>query len=381
MRSEFLLEDDVVFLNHGSFGACPREVHDEYQRLQRQLERQPVRFLQREYPNLIAQARAALAEFIGASDTEVVFVSNPTYAVNEIVRSLDLNPGDEVLISNHEYGACRNAWDYMAAARGFEVIEQDIPLPYSDEAFIERFWQRVTAQTKVIFLSHITSPTALTLPVAEICHRAGERGILTVIDGAHAPGQMELDLQHMQPDFYVATCHKWLCAPKGSAFMYARQAVQHKIEPLIVGWGWGSERRLFDSGSNFLDYHEWLGTHDPSAYLSVPAAIAFQRQHDWHSVRNRCHQLAIDVIEAATSRIPQLTRVHSNQYFQQMALLELHQRVEPFEFRQRLYERHLVEVPVTHLGERQFLRVSLQAYNTPADVDKFVDAVARELEG
>ena len=217
---EFLLDPDVVFLNHGSFGACPREVHDEYQRIQRRLELQPVRFIERELPRLLAAARETLARFIGADDDEVVFVTNPTFAVNEIVRSLVLHADDEVLVSDQEYGACRNAWRYMSQQRGFSVVEQSIRLPVtSDEEIIECFWSGVTDNTKVIFLSHITSPTALTIPVAEICRRARMRGIITVIDGAHAPGQIEVNMKAIGADFYTGTCHKWLCAPKGAGFI------------------------------------------------------------------------------------------------------------------------------------------------------------------
>ena len=196
MRSEFQLDPDVAFLNHGSFGACPRVVHEEFARLHRQLESEPVRFMQRELPELHAAARQRLAEYLHAEHDEVVFVPNPTFAVNEIARSLKLKADDEVLTTNHEYGACRNAWKFMARKCGFEIRVQEIPLSLtSNEEFVEAFWSGVTERTRVIFLSHITSPTAVTWPVAEICRRARERNIIALVDGAHGPSQLPLDMK------------------------------------------------------------------------------------------------------------------------------------------------------------------------------------------
>lgn len=371
---EFMLEPGVVFLNHGSFGACPRDVHDEYQRLQRRLEAQPVRFLQRELPDLLGQARAQLARFIGSDAGDVVFVPNPTFAVNEIARSLRLAPRDEVLMSDHEYGACRNAWRFMAPRVGFSIVEAPVPLPVgSDEEIVERLWAGVTSRTKAIFLSHITSPTALTLPVAEICRRARQRGIVTVIDGAHVPGQIDLDVTAVGADFYVATCHKWMCAPKGSAFFHARREMQHLIEPLVVGWGWG-EDRLVDRGSDFLDFHEWLGTDDPSAYLTVPRAIEFQAANDWPAVRSTCHELAVDTADRA-SAIPGVEAVHEPDSYAQMVLLELTGSTgsrDPSPIQTRLYDEHRVEVPVISWNGRVFVRVSVQAYNTVDDIEALV---------
>lgn len=376
---QFLLEPGVVYLNHGSFGACPREVHNEYQRLQRQLESQPTRFLQREFPDLLLAARVRLADYIGATAEELVFVSNPTYAVNEIARSLKLGSADEVLCSDQEYGACLNAWQFMSAKNGFRVVQQPISIPAaSDEQMIEQFWSRVTDATRVIFLSHITSPTALTMPVRAICRRAAQRNILTVIDGAHAPGQIEIDVHDIGADFYVGTCHKWMCAPKGSGFLYARRELQSLMEPLVVGWGWGEEHRQINSGSDFLDAHQWLGTHDPAAYLSVPRAIEFQAEHDWPAVRTRCHELAVAAANRA-ARIPGVQRVHADAFFHQMSLVELTESCEVDELKTRLYNEYRVEVPVVSWKGRSFIRISIQAYNTQADVDQFVRALRSVL--
>jgi isopenicillin-N epimerase len=275
---EFLLRPGITFLNHGSFGACPRPVFDIYQGWQRKLEEQPVEFLGRQINDLLAMARAPLAAYLGTHADNLVYVPNATYGVNIVARSLELALGDEVLTSDHEYGACDRAWRFVCARRGVRYINQPISLPVeSQEAVVEQLWAGVTERTRVIFLSHITSPTALIFPLAAICRRAREHGIMTLIDGAHAPGQIDLALDQLGADFYTGNCHKWLCAPKSAGFLYARPERQALLHPLVVSWGWES---LNPGVSPFIDYFEWRGTHDPAAYLSVPAAIAFQAQYD-----------------------------------------------------------------------------------------------------
>ncbi|HEV2239161.1 MAG TPA: aminotransferase class V-fold PLP-dependent enzyme, partial [Ktedonobacterales bacterium] len=281
--AEYLLRPGVAFLNHGSFGACPRPVFDAYQHWQRELEGEPVEFLQRRLPALLAEARARLGAFVGTQADNLVFVPNATYAINIIARSLELQPGDEVLGSDHEYGAVARTWRFNCARQGAVWRAQPIPLPItSADEFIERFWAGVTPRTRVIVLSHITSPTALIFPVAEVVRRARERGILTVIDGAHAVGQLDLALDDLGADFYTSNAHKWLCSAKGSAFLFARPEAQALLRPLAVSWGWEA---ITPGPSRYQDYFEWTGTDDPAAYLSVPAAIEFQRRHDWPRVR------------------------------------------------------------------------------------------------
>ena len=380
MRDEFQLDPDVAFLNHGSFGACPREVHDEFARLHRRLESEPVRFIQRELPDLHSAARCRLANYLGANDDEVVFVPNPTFAVNEIARSMELASGDEVLATNHEYGACNNAWKFMSRKLGYEVVRQELPLSLkSNEEFVETLWSGVSEKTRVIYVSHITSPTAVTWPVADICQRAREQGIITLVDGAHGPGQLPLDMKQIGADFYVGACHKWLCASKGSSFFYARREMQQHIEPLIVGWGWGSDRTQFRTGSDFVDFHTWLGTHNPCAYLTVPTAIEFQESRDWNTVRRSCHELAAKLLEQATCELPDVSRVHDDAFFQQMALLEITRPVDEPDLHIRLYENHRVEVPVIRWDDRHFVRASIQAYNTIEDVERLVGALKVEL--
>ncbi|MBI1249833.1 aminotransferase class V-fold PLP-dependent enzyme [bacterium] len=377
--SDFLLDPDVIFLNHGSFGACPRQVFYEYQRWQQRLEQQPVQFLQRELPGLLADARRQVAEYLGAKPTELVFVPNPTFASNTIAKSLDLGPGDEVLISDQEYGACRFAFQSAAQKKGFRIVEQSIPLPVqSNESIVESFWQGVTKNTKLIFLSHITSTTALTLPVAQICERARDAGILTMIDGAHAPGQIGVDLGAIGADFYTATCHKWMCAPKGSGVFHVREDRQHLVEPLVVGWGWGPEK-TFHRDNEFLEHHEWLGTYDPSAYLTVPAAIAWQKECITDEVRQQSCDLAHYAVESA-SQIDGIERVHPDAFFSQMGLIDVTARKFDAEaLKSRLYDTYRIEIPVIRWHDRMFLRVSAHAYTTKGHIDTLLRAL-REIE-
>lgn len=375
-----MLDPEVTFLNHGSFGATPRVVFDEYQRWQRELERQPVEFIGRRGPALLAEARQVLAEYVNAGPDDLVYVTNTTTALNIVARSLNLVPGDQVLTSDLEYGAMDRTWAYLAARQGFAYIRQPTRLPLTThQAFADELWAAVTSQTRVIFLSHITSATALTLPVLEICRRARQAGILTVIDGAHVPGQLPLDLRGLDADFYAGNLHKWLCAPKGSAFLYAHPRVQHLIEPLIVSWGWQSET---PGASTFIDLLEYAGTRDYAAFLSVPAAIHFQREHHWDAVRQSCHALARE----ARLRFAELTGVQplhpdSSDWHMQMAALPLPSGLDAARLKSWLYDEHKIEIPNTSLGGRHFLRISIQGYNRPADVEKLLTATQRCLGG
>ncbi|MBI3975655.1 MAG: aminotransferase class V-fold PLP-dependent enzyme, partial [Armatimonadetes bacterium] len=216
LRALFLLRPDVIFLNHGSFGACPRPVFEAYQGWQRELEAQPVEFLGRRFPDLMREARTALAGFVGADPDDLVYVPNATTGVNIVARSLPLEPGDEVVSTDQEYGAAEKIWRFVCERRGARFIQAPLPVSVgAREQIVEALWAQVTPRTRVLFFSHLTSPTAVILPVAELVRRAREAGIITVIDGAHAAGQIPFALDALGADFYAANCHKWMCAPKG----------------------------------------------------------------------------------------------------------------------------------------------------------------------
>ena len=380
LKNYFLLDPDVIFLNHGSFGATPRPVFAEYQAWQLRLERQPVQFILNGLWDHLAEARQQLGHYVGAKANEIVFIPNSTFGLNVVARSLQLQADDEVLTTNHEYGACDNVWHFLSQKQGFHYVQQPISLPLvSKETLTEQLWQGVTPHTKIIFISHIASSTAVCFPIAEICRRAREAGILTIIDGAHAPGQVALDLQAIDPDFYFGNTHKWLCSPKGSAFLYTRPDKQSLVEPLVVGWGWG-ENRTLSFGSNFLDYTQWLGTNDLSAYLSVPAAIKFQEAHHWTAVRQQCH----DLLTQAMHRICELTGLppiypDETGFYHQMATIPLPQLTDIDALKKELYQVYKIEVPVLMWNGRHFIRVSVQGYNTQSDLDSLVEALTEIL--
>ena len=376
-RDLFLLRPGVTYLNHGSFGACPRSVFDRYQAWQGELEAQPVEFLGRRFSALMRSAREALGGFVGAAPDDLVFVPNATTGLNAVARSLRLAPGDEVLATDHEYGALDRTWTFLCERAQARYVRQSVPLPVSSPGDVaDAVWAGVTPRTRVLFLSHITSTTALVFPVAELVRRARAHGIVSVIDGAHAPGQIDLDLAALGADFYAGNCHKWMNAPKGSAFLFARREAQPLLEPLVVSWGWRAER---PGPSRFVDEHEWQGTRDVAAYLSVPAAIAFMREHGWERVREHCRALAgraRDAVNAVTGRAA-LTTGHDG-WVAQMATMELpgcdHELLQ-----RRLWDEYSVEIPTFAWNGGSYIRVSIQAYNDELDVKTLVEALRRLL--
>lgn len=376
LRKHFLLDPSVTFLNHGSFGATPKPVFYEYQYWQRELETQPVEFLGRRFTSLMAQSRAALGEYLGTHADNLVYTQNVTVSLNIVARSLALSAGDEVLTSDHEYGALDRTWRFLSKEHGFTYINQPVSLE-SKQAFIDSFWSAVTPQTRVIFLSHITSPTALIFPIEEIIKRARAAGIITIIDGAHVPGQLALHLDSLGADFYGGNLHKWLCAPKGAGFLFARPEMQHLLKPLVTSWGYESET---PSRSTFVDHHEWWGTRDVSAFLSVPAAIKFQAKHKWDEVRAACHELAQD----AQTRICDLTglaplHAQSDNWFAQMTCAPLPADTDIVALKARLYDEYKVEIPLVKWNSHKLIRVSIQGYNTKKDVDRLLLVLSKLL--
>jgi len=372
IRDLFMLDPSIVFLNHGSFGATPRAVFEAYQKWQRELERQPVEFLGRRFNDLMRDARAALADYLHTDKSNLTYVTNATVGVNIVARSLKLSTGDEVLSTDHEYGAMDRTWRFVCQKTGARYINQRLPRPLeSREQLIEALWSAVTDRTRAIFLSHITAPTALIFPIEEICQRARAAGILTVIDGAHAPGQITLDLEHIGADFYVGNCHKWMLSPKGAGFLYARPDAQALLEPLVVSWGWESET---PGDSPFIDQHEWQGTRDIAAFLSVPAAIEFMRAHAWDRVRAECHALAREFRQRMTelTGLPPLSP-DSPDWYAQMVALPLPD-CDRNALKRRLYDDYHIEIPLQMWNGSSLSRASFQGYNTREDVDKAMEA-------
>jgi len=376
LRELFLLDPAVVHLNHGSFGACPRPVFAAYQSYQRDLEANTSEGMGR-LNQRVPAAREALAGFVGADPGDLVLVANATTALNAVTRSFPLRAGDVVLGTDHIYGAMRNAWQYACQRAGaeYQEVTLGLPMPPRDE-LVEQIWAAVGPRTRVLFLSHITSPTALTLPVAALIRRAREAGILTVIDGAHAVGQLALDLDELGADCYVASCHKWLMAPKGTGFLHVRREHHGWLAPLVVGWGWGNDP---GERTRLVTEHENQGTHDPAGYLAVADAIAFQREHDWAAVRTRCHERLVAFGErlAELTSEPPLTPDEEG-WFAQMASLPLPAGDMAWLSRE-LRQRYGVVVPIHAFAGRAMIRVSVQGYVTEADLDRCLEGLAALL--
>jgi isopenicillin-N epimerase len=372
VRDLFLLDPDLVFLNHGSYGACPAEVMDAQQRWQREMERNPVEFLGRRSAGLLRAAREALAGHLGADADDLVFVPNATTAVNIVARSLHLQPGDEVLATDHEYGACDATWQRVCAAHGAVYRRAAVPLPFDRARFADHVMAQAGPRTRLVFASHITSTTALSFPVADLCERARQRGVTTLIDGAHAPGQIPLDLSAVGADFYTGNCHKWMCAPKGSAFLHARPEHHAHLHSTVTSWGYaeGSGGQTgFDAylGRSLLERRmQWQGTRDIAAWLAVPAAIEFQRRHHWPAVRARCHAMAVALMHRV-ARASGLPPIAADADFAQMVPLPV-ATADGDALRRRLFDDHRIEVPVTQHGAQHFVRVSVQGYTTEAEL-------------
>ncbi len=379
LKQYFLLDPDITYLNHAAYGATPRPVFESFQRWQLELERQPVDFLSRNFTGLLAQARSVLADYVGTERDNLVYVANGTTGLNIVARSLPAGPGDEVLTSDHEHGGIDRLFRFASAKLGFTYTRREIPIPVTTHAdFVEHFWAGVTPKTKIILLSHFTSPTSLLFPVREICRRARAAGILTVIDGSHVPGQFPLSLRELDPDFYVGILHKWVCAPKGCAFLYARPSAQNLLDPLIVSWGWSPKN---PGPSKFVDFHEWQGSRDISEYLAAPDAIAFQARHNWDAVRVQCRALALH----AQREITELTGVppyHPElpEWSGQVVCAQLPLQIgDADNFKTRLRFEHNIEVSVDVFRTWPRIRVSIQGYNTAADVEHLLRALRQLL--
>lgn len=373
LKQHFLLDDSITFLNFGSFGACPRPVFEDYQRWQMVLEREPVQYIAFDGPGYLKQSREALAGYINCDADDLVYVTNPTYAINIIAHSLKLEPGDEILSTDLEYGAMDRTWNYYCDKAGARYIRQHIELPVlSKDAIIEQFWKGYSPKTKAVFISEITSTTAMRLPVKEICAMARERGLLTIVDGAHVPGHVPLDLTQIEADIYTGACHKWMMTPKGCTFLWVKRDKQYLFDPLVISWGYKSAA---PSHSQFLDYHQMQGTRDFSAFLTVPAAIHFMQQNDWWSVAKSCRELVRNNYERFCKLLgSQPLCPLTDEHMGQMASVPV-KTTQPERLQRLLFERYRIEVPVMRHDSYTFLRYSINAFNTQTDLDRLYEAL------
>ena len=379
----FLLDPKVTFLNHGSYGACPRPVFETYQRWQLQLERQPIAFLDpaRGLNGWMHASRAALASELGTSADNLVGLTNATVALNIVAQSLDLKPGDEILTTDHEYAALDKTWAYVCRRSGAKMVVVDIPLPLTSEAqFTDALVSGLTDRTRVLFLSHITSATALVFPIGRAVAEARARGIWTVIDGAHTPGHIALNLDVLGADFYAGNCHKWLMAPKGSAFLHVRPEMQPLIDPLVISHGWTPDSNIAAEpgpfgNPAFVDRLEMQGTRDPAAWLSVPAAIAFRQQHGWDKVAVECRRLVQDTA-ARVRAVTGLPTLSSPEFCAPQMVAMPVPPCDTAKLKTDLIDRFNIEIPCFTWKDRHIVRVSAQGYNSQADMDRLLDALA-----
>lgn len=389
LRPLFLLDERIAFLNHGSFGATPRSVMDAAFAWQLEQEREPVQFIDKRLDHALDGARERLARLVDCPMDDLVFVTNATIGLNIVIRSLDLQPGDEILTTDHEYGALMLSWEHYCRKAGATLVRQGLPLPWErPEEIVDRLFAGVTERTKVIFFSHITSPTALTLPAELICARARELGILTMVDGAHVVGQRPLDLGAIGADVYASNCHKWLCTPKGSAFLYVRPEHQGWVEGTTVSWGWDDAWGTRKGGPEYPQFvrrNQWSGTRDCSAFLATPDAIDFLDAHRWDAVRSRCHRLAGEtqrrILALSHGELHPIAPDDPRWYAQLVAIPI--RAEDPRAVQVRLFEDFGVEIPVfpTPLLPEGvgIVRLSVQGYTTQTDLDRLVEGLAEIL--
>lgn len=373
LKSQFLLKPGITFLNFGSFGACPKPIFEDYQKWQLELEAEPVQFITITGLANLKKSREALATYINCSADDIVFMPNPSHAINLIAKSFPLQPGDEVLSTNLEYGALDRTWNFYCKKAGAKYVRQPITIPLvSKEKFIEDFFKGLTDKTKAIFISQITSATALIFPVKEICEIAKSKGLFTIVDGAHVPGHIPLDLSSIEADVYTGACHKWMCAPKGCSFLYVKKEHQHLFDPLVVSWGYESAA---PSHSQFLDYHQTQGTRDFSAFLTIPKTIQFLQENNWTKVAADCREIAHRNYQRFCDLFgSQPLAPVTDEFLGQICSIPI-KTSQAEKLKQLLYDKYQIEIPVMKQDAHVFIRYSIQVFNSQQDLDKLYDAL------
>ena len=371
-KSKFMLDPEIVYLNHGSFGACPKNIFNSLIKYQKLLEFEPVKHLAHDVFEYLEKSRESLGNYINCNKDDVVFSPNPSTALNTVIRSLDLNDGDEILTTNHEYGALDKTWKYICKKTGAKYIQKIIPLPLeSKEDFINNFAEGITKKTKVIFLSHITSPTALIFPVKEICKIAREKNILSIIDGAHAPAQINLDISDINPDIYVGACHKWMCSPKGVSFLFSKKEYQNKIDPLVISWGYEPDKI---NNNQFIDYHQWQGTRDMSAFLTIPETINFLEKNNWREVTKECYKINLWAKKEINSLLNE-EELSTDEFNGQMCSFYYKSKKDLNDFNIKFYLKYKIQLPFIEWNDKTLFRISIQAYNSKNDINVLLNAL------
>jgi isopenicillin-N epimerase len=384
-RALWTLDPDVVFLNHGSFGACPLAVLQKQQEIRDRIEREPVDFYLRRLEPLLDQARASLAAFLGAAPEHLVFVSNATAGVNSVLRSLRFSPGDELLTTDHRYNACKNALLFVAGLSGARVVEAQVPVPVpGPERVVEAVMACVTPRTRLALLDHVTSPTGMIFPIERLIRELEARGVETLVDGAHAPGMLPLSLDQLGATYYTGNCHKWLCAPKGAGFLYVRPDRQSFIRPLSISHG--ANARRSDRSRFHLEF-DWTGTDDPSAWLCVPESLQFLETllpGGWPELMEHNHRLAVTARQTLSAALGTDPLCPEDMLGSLAAVSLPDGSPEPLAsalyadpLHDQLFDRFHIEVPVAPwpAPPKRLLRVSAQIYNAPAEYELLASAL------
>ncbi len=382
-------EKERIFLNHGSFGACPDFVIAEQRKWQDLMEREPVRFFEELMPDLLLKSRESLGTFLSCSADDLAFVSNATSGVNTILRSLHFEQGDEILVPNHAYQACRNTIDFVANRWGAKVVEVDIPFPIDGPwTVIELMKSACSERTKLVMIDTVTSPTGLRMPFEELTEFFEGKGVEVLLDAAHGIGMIPLDLGELGASYVTSNCHKWLCAPKGSAFLYVRKDKQHKIQPLTISHG-----HTFPLGDTTRFRHEfdWTGTQDISGWCTIPAVIegiAKLVDGGWDAIMQHNHDLAIQGRDLLCNRLG-IEQPCPNEMIACISTIQLPGKIpakermhEPDPLHHILSEKYNIQVPVWSWPspEGRFLRISAQLYNSIDQYELLAEALVNELK-
>lgn len=376
LRSHWQLAPGVTYLNHGSFGPAPDSVKAERRRWLELVEADPMDFFVRQQEPELLKVRTKLGEMLGANASDLALVENATVAMNAVAVSVKLQPGDEVLLNDHEYGAVKRIWQRACERSSAVLREVELPFPAeSNEQIVNAITAGITPRTKLVIFSHITSPTALVLPAAEITKAVRERGVAVCIDGPHAIAQVPVDLKALDCDYYTASLHKWLCAPSGSGFLYAHPRVQQQTQPAVLSWG----KMLPDQPIDWTDEFTWLGTRDPSSYLAVPEAIRFMTETaGLDHFRTHCHELANYGAELVSEAFQLPLPTETDHWHGTMALAELPPG-DAYELREALWQQYKIEVPIIAWKERRLVRISAHLYNTQADMELLANALKNAI--
>lgn len=390
LRRNWHLDPDVVFLNHGSFGACPIEVLAYQGELRERIEQQPVQFFVRDLVALVVEARQVVSEFLGAEPKRLAFVDNATTGVNTALRAVDFEPGDELLVTSQEYNASRNAAADRAEKTGARLVEVGLPFPVADPTqIVDAILNAVTDRTRLVLFDHIVSQNGFVFPAAAIVERLNEKGVMSLVDGAHAPGMVPLDLESLGATFYTGNCHKWLCGPKSAAFLYVSKDMHHRTKPLVVSHGRNTPGLTDDE--RFHWEFDWVGTRDPTAILAVPKALDVMARlgGGWPAIMERNRALALEARRVLVDTLD-ATKLCPDEMVGSLAAVQLpdgdgRPHATPLYLdpqQEELLKKYEIEVPIIPWprAESRLLRVSAQLYNHVSEYQYLADCLVHESD-